>query len=102
MGPVAVLEFAWDRAIEGMAFKSSGSVSVSCLRRVDGGIEVRLVGMSEDPTVAVITGAFDRVDTVDLLQRELSTESADGRITVRLDPWEIRTLRLAAEDVRLS
>jgi mannosylglycerate hydrolase len=82
-------------AVEGVAVSGAG-VAVSTLRARDGGTEVRLVAMSDQPTMAVVTGSFGSAVRTDLLGRDLEDLSADaGRLSVDLRPWEIATLRLS-------
>jgi alpha-mannosidase len=82
-------------AVQGIAVSGAG-VAVSTLRARDGGTEVRLVAMSDRPTMAVVTGPFGSAVRTDLLGRHLEDLSADaGRLSVDLRPWEIATLRLS-------
>nr|WP_296067428.1 hypothetical protein [uncultured Actinoplanes sp.] len=68
---------------------------VSSINRAPGGgLEVRLVAMTGRPSAAVVTGAFVRATTVDLLGRAISDTTAAGRLELALGPWEIRTVVL--------
>ncbi|MFC0541566.1 glycoside hydrolase family 38 N-terminal domain-containing protein [Kutzneria chonburiensis] len=69
-------------------------ISVSSVRRVPAGIEVRLVAMTDAGSTARVTGSFTEASTVDLLGRPLSTIPAGGALEVALGPWEIRTIVL--------
>lgn len=73
---------------------SGPGVAVSALRRVASGIELRLVAMAPEPTVATITGPHAVATTVDLLGRPLESHPAASRWEIPLRPWEIRTLHL--------
>ena len=74
-------------------------VALSALRRTGEELELRLVAETPAATTATIAlattvaGARD----VDLLGRELGEipVDADGLVRLGLDPWEIRTIRLA-------
>lgn len=70
------------------------NVSVSSMRRVAGGIEVRMVAMTDEPVSAVVTGRFSVVATLNLLGNELNSTSATDRAVLQLQPWEIRTILL--------
>ncbi|HTF12917.1 MAG TPA: hypothetical protein VK659_32555 [Asanoa sp.] len=74
---------------------SGTDVAVSAVRPVDGGTEIRLVAMAPEPVHAVLEGPFQTVETTTLLGETLERDGAPGRIAIELDPWEIRTLRLA-------
>lgn len=76
---------------------SGEGVAVSAIRPVDDGrVEVRMIALSENPTVATVTGPIAAAEHTDLLGRPLSPVDVDaGRLTVPLDPWEITTLRLS-------
>lgn len=69
-------------------------VVLSSLRRVDGELEARLVGMSAAPTIATLAGDFSVAIFTDLLGRELARRTADGCLDLDLGPWEILTVRL--------
>jgi alpha-mannosidase len=71
------------------------AVTVSAVRRVANGVELRLVAMSDAPTTASISGRFTDATTVDLLGRQLSTEAAPGLLSLDLGPWEIRSVVLS-------
>jgi alpha-mannosidase len=72
---------------------SGTGVVTSSLRRVEGGVEIRLVAMTAEPTRATVTGPFTRTDRTDLLGRLLEQiPSGDGRLTLDLAPWEIATI----------
>ncbi|MFI5893959.1 hypothetical protein ACIA5D_28050 [Actinoplanes sp. NPDC051513] len=67
-------------------------VSVSAVRRVGDGVEVRLVAVTPSATVASISGPYSSAVEADLLGR--SSEQAVDLRHVPLRPWEIRTLHL--------
>lgn len=74
---------------------------LSSLRRRCGALEVRVVAMSETPTVARFAGPFSAAVRVDLLGNELEPlelepvrQDVAGVLEVPLRPWEIATLRL--------
>ena len=70
-------------------------VSVSSVRAVGGGTEVRLVAMSPTPLTTTVSGDFTTVATVDLLGRTLVENAAPGRVELGLGAWEIRTIRVS-------
>jgi alpha-mannosidase len=69
-------------------------VSVSSVRRVPDGTEVRLVAMTDAGSTARVTGPFGTATTVDLLGRPLSTTPFGDGLDLALAPWEIRTVVL--------
>ncbi|WP_165492162.1 glycoside hydrolase family 38 C-terminal domain-containing protein [Egibacter rhizosphaerae] len=71
-------------------------VALSALRRRDGGREARLVNLAAEARTATLTGPFERSRTLSLLGSPLDepTTVADGRLTLRLEPHEIRTVWL--------
>lgn len=75
-------------------------IVLSALRRVDGELELRLVAEHPEADGAVVRGRFVSAREVDL--RGTATgeplEVRDGKLSLPLRPWEIRTLRLR-EDV---
>ncbi|MEV4754482.1 hypothetical protein AB0J86_05085 [Micromonospora sp. NPDC049559] len=81
-------------ARSGLAVTGRG-VAVAALRRAPAGIELRLVAMTPEPTVATVTGAPTVATTVDLLGRPLERHPAGPAWEIPLRPWEIRTLHLA-------
>ncbi|WP_298326903.1 glycoside hydrolase family 38 C-terminal domain-containing protein [Haloactinopolyspora sp.] len=84
----------------GLTVTGDGVVA-SSIRSRDGGVEVRLVAMSELPTTATVTGPFDVARRADLLGRPLGTLTVDspegetGRVEVSLKAWEIATIHVA-------
>lgn len=79
---------------EGLAVSGDG-VTVSSIRRVEDGVELRLVGLRAQPTTATVRGPFTAARRTDLLGRALEDIPVDGgQLTVGLVPWEIGTLRL--------
>jgi alpha-mannosidase len=68
------------------------SISVTSLHRLGSGVEIRIVGMSDEPTTARIAGDFTEVATLSLLGEQIDSGPADGTIEITLNPWEIRTL----------
>jgi mannosylglycerate hydrolase len=72
-------------------------VVLSSLRMVGDHQEVRLVGMSAEPTVALLRGNFTRAARTDLLGRGSLGEPCAGELQVELGPWEIRTIRLGRD-----
>ncbi|MGH9252692.1 MAG: glycosyl hydrolase-related protein, partial [Acidimicrobiales bacterium] len=78
----------------GIAVSGTG-VAVSAVRAREGGTEVRLVAMTDEPTTATVAGPFSAARQTDLLGRPLEALPVEaGRLTVDLGPWEIATLRL--------
>ena len=73
----------------------SRDVSVSSVRVVGGGTEIRLVAMSSTPLTTTVSGDFTTVATVDLLGRALVENAAPGRVELGLGAWEIRTIRVS-------
>jgi len=69
-------------------------ISVSSVRRVPDGTEVRLVAMTDAGSTARVTGSFTEATTVDLLGRPLATTPAEDGLELVLGPWEIRTVVL--------
>lgn len=68
-------------------------VLVSAVRRLpEGGIEVRLVAMSDTGSTARVTGPFTEAATVDLLGRPLGTAPVTDALELALGPWEISTV----------
>lgn len=79
----------------GMEVGGEGVV-LSSLRRRGGGLEVRVVAMTDAPTAARLAGSFSTATRLDLLGRELEPlgHNLPGVVEVPLQPWEIATLRL--------
>ncbi|TMR06569.1 alpha-mannosidase [Actinomadura soli] len=79
---------------EGVAISGDGVVMTS-LRSRDGWIETRMVAQSDEPTTAVLRGAFTEATRVDLRGRPgLPIDVHDGSAALALRPWEIATVRL--------
>jgi mannosylglycerate hydrolase len=82
------------RRADGIAVSGEG-VQVTSLRRVTGGLELRLVALTPEPVTAGLTGDFDSVTEVDLLGRLGARRAAAGSLALDLGPWEIRTVLLS-------
>ncbi len=82
----------------GLQVGGEGVVLSSLRRRSGGGMEVRVVAMSEVPTVVRLAGRFSAAVRVDLLGRDLEPlgQGLAGVLAVPLRPWEIATLSLTA------
>ncbi|MGT2462654.1 hypothetical protein [Sinomonas atrocyanea] len=50
---------------------------------------------ADEPEDVVLSGTFCRAATVDLTGAVLEDTAAEGRLALRLQPWEIRTVRLS-------
>jgi alpha-mannosidase len=72
---------------------TNGSIAVSSLRKVDGGIELRLVNLSDRVAEPEVTGPFSRIEERDLLGRPLEGRPGGGEIR-QLNPWDISTFLL--------
>jgi len=71
-------------------FEVSGrDVEVSSLRRVGGGVELRLIAMSPSPTRARVRGPFRFASPTDLLGRRGIPVDATSGLEIELSPWEI-------------
>lgn len=71
-------------------FEVSGrDVQVSSLRRVSGGVELRLVALSPSPACARVTGPFRSASPIDLLGNPGAAIDAMSGLEVELNPWEI-------------
>ena len=69
---------------------------MSSLRKVNDGHEIRLIGMSDEPTSAILTGDFSTAMRTDLLGRKVGPrEHVAGTLQLRLGAWEIVTLLLS-------
>jgi len=68
---------------------SGRDVQVSSLRRVSGGVELRLVALSPSPVVAHVSGPFRFAAPIDLLGGRGAPVDAAGGLEVELKPWEI-------------
>ena len=81
--------------VEGLAVEGDGVVLAAC--RLDGDrLELRLVCESPLPQRATIRGPFASAREADLLGRAGGPLAVrDGRLSVDLDPWEVRSLFLA-------
>ncbi len=78
----------------GLSFDGPGVVA-SSTRPCAGGVEVRLVAMTDSPTTATVTGEFSAARRTDLLGRDLEPiDINNGRLDIELDAWEIATIRL--------
>ena len=92
-------EISDDGPRPGFGLRLAGEgVVLSALRRRGEWLELRLVAENPAATAARITapGPFTEAREVDLLGRvgaDLPVES-DGSVTLRLGPWEIRTIRV--------
>ncbi|MFG1924997.1 alpha-mannosidase [Cryptosporangium sp. NPDC048952] len=73
---------------------TGGSAAVTAVHHCHDGIEVRVVGMSDSPVAATITGDFRSATDLSLLGDPIETEECPGTLHVRLQPWEIRSLLL--------
>ncbi|GEB65896.1 hypothetical protein SAT01_33440 [Sinomonas atrocyanea] len=82
------------RPSEGLRLEGHGT-RLTSLRRVGGALEARLVLFADEPEDAVLSGTFCRAATVDLTGAVLEDTAAEGRLALRLQPWEIRTVRLS-------
>ncbi|GHG98534.1 hypothetical protein [Streptomyces lanatus] len=68
---------------------------MSAIQHTGRGIEGRVVAMSGNPVVAIVSGPFTDIDTIDLPSGLLGSEPATaGRHDLRLAPWEIRSVVL--------
>lgn len=74
---------------------TGGSVAVTSVHRRDEGIEVRLVGMSDHPMAAKVTGDFTTATDISLLGDRLVTQERAEMPHIHLQPWEIRSLLLS-------
>jgi mannosylglycerate hydrolase len=78
----------------GLELEGEGVV-LSSLRRRGEWLELRLVCERSTAADVTLTGDFYEVRDADLLGRPRGElESEDGRLTLRLEGWEIRTLQL--------
>ena len=81
------------KAAEGIAVSGEG-VTVLSVRPAGDGVELRLVAMTDRPTMATVTGPFAAAHRTDLLGRSLDELPVSaGRLTLDLSPWEIVTVR---------
>jgi mannosylglycerate hydrolase len=87
-----------DRTPEPRGLEIDGpGVVLSALRRVDDWLELRLVAERATAGAVTVRGPFDQAQEVDLLGRVgADLEGSAGSTTVRLGPWEVRTIRLRA------
>ncbi|MEZ0071140.1 alpha-mannosidase [Planotetraspora sp. GP83] len=74
---------------------SGRGVHVSALRAVPIGVELRIVAMTPEPTVATVAGPYEAATTVDLLGRPIERLPAASVREIPLQPWEIRTFHLS-------
>ncbi len=90
-------------SVEGLTLLGAGVELVSLRRRTDAdtAVEVRVVNMSDQPTVAVLgsdavpvheAAVVDGRGTLGTPSSELDV--ADGRVRVPLRPWEIAAVRV--------
>lgn len=78
----------------GAGIEVIGAVMTS-LRPVDGGIEIRVVAQSPEPSRVAVRGAITDAERVDLRGRPTESIAVrDGEVPLMLRPWEIATLRL--------
>ena len=79
----------------GLEVRGEG-VALTGLRRRAGGLEARVVAMSDTATTAHLVGRFVTAARVDLLGRDLEPlgSGLDGVLDLPLRPWEIATVRL--------
>jgi mannosylglycerate hydrolase len=84
------------RSLPGLTVEGEAVVLTS-LRRRGVALELRLVNESDATRPAQIRGPFASVEVVDLLGRPIgdAVPAEGGRHDLVLDPWEIRTMRLA-------
>jgi alpha-mannosidase len=78
----------------GLAIDGEG-VAMTALRRRDGWLELRLLGQGPEATTAVVTGDFREAREADLRGRAgASVDVLDGRLSLPIGAWELRTLQL--------
>lgn len=87
-------------SVEGLSLMGAGVDLVSLRRRADAdtAVEVRVVNMSTQPTVAVLGSDAVPVTAVALVDGrggdQGGLDTADGRVRVPLRPWEIAAVRV--------